>query len=166
MLLTMRLTALVIISVIFSSFNPSVQKRDRAVKKLYDGVEAVEIASVEVRGKSIEAGKKFSAGDDWLSGLKIRATNISDKAIAHITIELSFAHPGLGSFIYPLSYGVRPRSREEAKASGKVKPNESAEIILSEETHNSLRAMLSQKGYPASIEEVNISIGVVAFDDC
>jgi hypothetical protein len=31
--------------------------------------------------------------------------------------------------------------------------------------HNHLRAMLTQKGYPASIEEVNISIGVVAFDD-
>jgi hypothetical protein len=161
----MRLTALVVFSVILSLLNPTVQKRDRAVKKSYDGVEAVEVSAVEVRGKSIEAGKKFSAGDDWLDGLKIRATNISDKAIAHMAIELSFAHPGLGNFVYPLHYGVRPRSREEAKASGKVKPNESMEITLSEEMHNNLKAMLSQKGYPVSIEEVNISIGVVAFDD-
>jgi hypothetical protein len=165
MLLAMRLTALIVISVIFSSLNPTVQKRDRTVKKTYDGVEAVEVASVEVRGKSIEAGKKFSAGDDWLNGLKIRATNISDKAIAHIMIELSFAHPGLGTFIYPITYGVRPRSREEASASGKVKPNESVELILSEEVHHNLRKMLTQKGYPASIEEVSISIGAVTFDD-
>jgi hypothetical protein len=165
MLLAMRVTSLVVFSVIFSSLNPAVQKRDRAVKKTYEGVEAVEVASVEVRGKAIEAGKKFPAGDDWLNGLKIRATNISDKDIAHIMIELSFARPGLGVFIYPMPYGVRPRSREEAGASSKVKPHESVEIILSEEMHNHLRAILSQKGYPASIEEVNISIGVVAFDD-
>ncbi len=165
MLLAMRVTVLVVFSVIFSSLNLTVQKRDRTVKKTYEGIEAVEVTSVEVRGKPIEAGKKFPAGDDWLNGLKIRATNISDKVIAHITIELSFAHPSLSTLIYPIPYGFRPRSREEARASGKVKPNESVEIILSEEMHNNLRAMLSQKGYPASIEEVNISIGAVAFDD-
>lgn len=165
MLLAMRLTSLVVISVIFSSINPMVQKRDRAVKKTYEGIEAVEVTSVEVRGKSIEAGKKFAADDDWLNGLKIRAINISDKAIAHIMIELSFAHPGLDVFMYPVPYGVMPRSREEAGASGKVKPNESVEITLSAEMHHKLRAMLAQKGYPASIEEVNISIGAVAFDD-
>jgi hypothetical protein len=119
MLFAMRITSLVVFSVIFSSLNPTVQKRDRALKKTYEGVEAVEVTSIEVRGKSIEAGQKFAAGDDWLNGLKIRATNISDKAIAHIMIDLSFTHPGLSTFIYPMPYGARPRSLGEARASGK-----------------------------------------------
>jgi hypothetical protein len=135
------------------------------VKKVYEGVEAFEVTSVEVNGTAVEAGKKFSADDSWLKGLKIKGTNISDKAIAHVLVDLSFEHPDLDSFIYPVTYGHMPQSREEVQASKKIKPNESVEITLTEEMHSSLRAMLARNGYPEDIEEVSISIGAVIFED-
>lgn len=159
-----RLTSLMVLGLVVSSPQLT-QKRSRVVKKVYEGVGAVEVTSVEVNGTAVEAGKGFSADDDWLKGLKIKGTNISDKAIAHVLVELSFEHPGLNGFIYPMPYGDVPRSREDAKASGKIKPGESVEITLTEGMHSSLRAMLAQDGYPESIEEVSISIGAVIFED-
>jgi hypothetical protein len=160
-----RVLPLLAVGLMFFSPDFMLLKRDRVVKKVYEGIEAFEITSVEVNGTAIEAGQSFPADDDWLNGLKIKGTNISDKAITHILIELSFEHPNAGGFMYPISYGVMPRSKEDAKAAKKIKPNEPLEITLSEEMYRSLRMMLSRQGYPDSIEELNISIGAVVFED-
>jgi hypothetical protein len=160
-----RIMSLLAISLIVSLPNFTIQKRDRVVKKIYEGIEAFEITSVEVNGTAIEAGKSFPASDNWLNGLKIKGTNISDKAIAHIIIELSFEHPSLEGFMYSVPYGAMPRSKEEAQAAKKVRPNEPVEITLTEEMYLKLRTMLNRKGYPNSIEEISISIGAVTFED-
>lgn len=161
----MQVLALAAMSVIFSWPNPVMQKRDRMVKKVNEGFEAVQLNSIEVNGKPIEAGKKFTASDDWLKGLKIKGENISDKAIVNIIIELSFEQIGLEDFVYSVAHGVMPQSAEEAKAAKKIKPHETLEIILSEAVYDNLRTMLTQRGYPNGVEAINISIGVVTFDD-
>jgi hypothetical protein len=160
-----QVMALTAISVIFFSPNHSLQKRDRMVKKVSEGVEAVELHSIEVEGKPIEAGQKFPASDDWLKGLKIRGENISDKAIVNIIIELSFEETGLEDFVYSVAYGVMPRSAEEARAAKKIKPHETVEILLSEAVYDNLKTMLAQRGYSNGVEAINISISVLTFDD-
>jgi hypothetical protein len=161
----MRVLSVIVISVIFFSHTLVTQKRDRLVKRISEGIEAVEVTSVEVDGKPVAAGKKFTASDDWLKGLKIRGENIADKGIVNIIIELSFEQPGLEDFEYSFAHGVMPQSVEEAGASKKIKPHETVDIVLPEATYDNLRAMLAQRGYPDSVEAINISIGAVTFDD-
>ncbi len=161
----MRVPALIVIGAMLSSATPVMQKRDRVVKRVGEEVEVVEVTSVEVAGKPVETGQKFTAGDDWLRGLKIRGKNSSDKGIVNIIVEPSFEQPGLEDFVYSVAYGVIPRSAEQARAATKIKPQESIDIFLSESIDNSLRTLLAERGYPDGVEAINISIGTVAFDD-
>src|SRR5919205_4216526 len=124
-MLSTRVVTLLVTSLILSLPNFTIQKRDRVVKKIYEGVEAVEVTSVEVNGVAVEAGKKFPAGNDWLNGLKIKLTNISGKPIAHVIVELSFDYPGMEGFVYSVPSGIMPQSREAAESSKKVQPDES-----------------------------------------
>jgi len=159
--------AMILVAAGVMSYSPYfiLQKRDRVVKKLSEGIEAVEITSVEVEGKPIEAGRRFYANDDWLKSLKIRGENISDKAAINIVIVLSFEQLGLEDFEYSFAYGAMPQSAEEARVSKKIKPNEIVDIQLSEAGYENLRTMLAQRGYPHGVEAINISIGAVTFDD-
>jgi hypothetical protein len=161
----MKAMILVVVGVMFYSPYFILQKRDRVVKKFSEGIEVVEISSVEVGGQPIEAGKRFSANDDWLKSLKIRGENISDKAIVNIVIALSFEQPGLEDFEYSFAYGAMPQSAEEARVSKKIKPNETVDIQLSEAAYDNLRTMLAQRGHPHGVEAIIISIGAVTFDD-
>lgn len=157
---------LALIGTIFSSPVVTARQRDRVVKKVFEGVEAIEVTSVEVGGVAVEAGKKFPAGDEWLDGLKIKMVNASDKEAVFVMIELSIEHPGLQNVIYSISYGVMPQSRQEAAgASRKVKPNESLDIVLSGSSYDGLKSILAQEGYTGDIEEISIAVGAVIFED-
>lgn len=161
----MRVPTLIFIGAMLFSAAPGMEKRDRVVKRASEEFAVVEVTSVEVDGKPVEAGRKFTASDDWLKGLKIRGKNISDKGIVTIIVELSFEQPGLENFVYSVAHGVIPRSVEKAGAATKIKPHETVDIFLSETIHDNLRTLLAERGYPEGVETINVSIGTVAFDD-
>jgi hypothetical protein len=157
---------LALMGTIFSSPAVTAPQRERVVKKAYEGVEAVAIISVEVGGVAVKAGEKFHAGEEWLNGLKIKMVNASDKGAVGVIIELSIDQPGLQGVVYSIPYGLLPQSRQEASgASRKVRPNESLDVVLSGATYDGLKSLLAQEGYPATVEEISISVGAVFFED-
>jgi hypothetical protein len=149
------------------------QKQDRVLEKESWRNQPIKISKLKVKGKFIEAGKKFLEDDDWLRSLTISVKNISSKNIVFIEIEAVFqklrdnnsaAEP---AYVHRLAYGRVPPPLGATPLSNQLKimPDETIDIILSEEDHSHIISSLEELGYPASTKHVKLGIGSVIFDD-
>jgi hypothetical protein len=131
----------------------------------------VEIISVKVKGETIEPGRQFSAGDDWLLGLAFRVKNVSDRPIMFVDVSLRFPNAASKTnytqVLGPLRYGCWPGARCYPDASGHYKeimPGETQDVVLTEEGYRSLMAGLSRLSVPTPVESVEYDVDSIFFD--
>jgi hypothetical protein len=63
-------------------------ERTAAPLQIFKQLDAIEIQSINLGGKSIAIGEPFSADEDWLRDLTFRVKNVSDKELMGIQITL------------------------------------------------------------------------------
>ncbi|HEV2905345.1 MAG TPA: hypothetical protein VGW32_09865 [Pyrinomonadaceae bacterium] len=63
-------------------------ERTAAPNQIFKQLDAIEIQSINLGGKSIAIGEPFSADEDWLRDLTFRVKNVSDKDLMGIQITL------------------------------------------------------------------------------
>jgi hypothetical protein len=63
-------------------------ERTRAPNQIFKQLDAIEIQSINLGGKSIAIGEPFSVDEDWLRDLTFRVKNVSDKDLMGIQITL------------------------------------------------------------------------------
>jgi len=148
------------------------QTQERILKKGPFPNEPLNVVSIKVRGKPVESDKKFVEEDDWLKGLTIKLKNVSNKPI--IFIEISLRFPATEerpdgpepSYVRTLRYGREPSPDaltlpDQPKP---VMPNDTVEINLTDEDHETINAALVQLGYQRS-KYVKMLLRTVIFDD-
>lgn len=166
------LIALATTSVLFSDLTPHVKTAtQQQARKLKDNrwkSEPIKITSVTGKdGRRILLGKIQDDDDDWLRDLTISIKNTSNKNILFVELNLYFPRPEGSTDVaitgYPIMFGTPPRLI--AESSSVLAPNEKWQASLSAHDYASIRQMLSETGYPASIKEAEIVTGDVLFAD-
>lgn len=146
------------------------QKQDRVLEKESWRNEPIKVSNLKVKGRKVTIGQKFSEDDDWLNNLTISIKNTSDKAILFLEMAVVFprSNDNEPEYTYRLKYGSIPAPPGTAPISNMpdmVKPNETIDIVLSEEEYNHIKDSLRMSGYPANTERVQLSLAAVIFDD-
>lgn len=147
------------------------QRRDRTVVRKPWSVEPVKVVAAKNKKKEkIEIGKPFDDDDDWLDGFVLTVVNNYNKTIAAMTVDMIFPRePGdsRNPAAWTLYYGPDPFSVEylQRDHSKIIKPGETGDIHLSPENYRSLISLLRQLGFPLSINQVEIRISAVGFED-
>src|SRR5215210_7549662 len=111
------------------------QSQERLIRKLSWPNEPVKIKAIKSKDKTIELGKKFSAGDDWLKDLVVTVDNTSGKSILFIDIDLLFVRNDDSQepqWAFKLAYGRRklPNEPVHPDAPKPLLPGETVNISL------------------------------------
>lgn len=148
------------------------QEEGRLIERRDDFNPPVKIGVVKSRIGIIEMNKKINtADDDWLKGLTIRVHNLSGKTVTHVLIRLQFVRPKEQSqerdLMVPLEYGPSPfrPSEQESSAQPPIPPGKTAEITWADSEYDSLRPILNELNYPATIKRVRVFVGAIGFSD-
>ena len=162
----------VVLALAVPTFAFAQQFRERIIQRLpTEKDEPIAITTVKVNDRSLVLGRKFTANDDWLSGLVISVKNISDKPILFASIRLVFPRPADssdGPSIYDLSHGNNPLMTSRPTATEQlvgIMPGNTAELGLSNQEFLDLQRFLVSTGYPLGINRVDLRISHVIFDD-
>ena len=129
----------------------------------------VEIVSIKLNGKEVEAGEKIIGNDDWLKGASFSVRNISDKPIALITLILRF-EPTEGPIRvvgFGLSYGV-DYSRGEPRSGSSplpIQPDQTVDLVLTEQRYPNFLEILSMGGIKLGFDKVPYYVERVCFED-
>ena len=143
--------------------------RDRIIKLVSWPREPIKIATIKVRGVRIEPGEKFQAEDDWLRGLTLSVTNISDKPICSINIALDFPRaenpdPPLREHLIFWCIAPSPGTSESSAKPRPLKPGQSMDIVLNDSRYAELKESLRQTDYPATINRLEIMVDEIEFE--
>jgi hypothetical protein len=157
----------------FASTRPSnSQDADKLIKKNEWRNAPVKIALVKSKIGELATDKKISAGDDWLKGLTIRVRNDSDKPVNFVGLDIQFRWPEEQSreldLHAPIEYGRNPfnPSEHEFVPEGElIFPGQTRDIPLTDGGYDSLRSILDNLKFPASIKEVILQVRTVGFSD-
>jgi hypothetical protein len=145
-------------------------KRDRTVVRKPWSIEPVEVVTAKNKTRNIQIGKPFDDDDDWLDGFVLTVVNNYSKTITARTVDMVFRRePGdsRNPAAWTLYYGPDPFSVEYLQRDQRkvIKPGETGDIHLSPENYRSLIGFLKQVGFPLNINQVEIRIAAVGFDD-
>jgi hypothetical protein len=148
------------------------QPKERLIRRLpIEQNEPIAITNIKVNDQSVSFDKKFTADDEWLRTLVVSIKNKSDKLILFASIQLQFPRPA-GSqdkmSVEDIFYGNwalqrRPPTPEEGFIG--IAPGETVEIPLSVQKFLDLRQFLTATGFPQSIDEVDMRVNSVIFED-
>jgi hypothetical protein len=145
--------------------------RERTVVRKPWRVEPVRVIAAKAKRKpAIAIGKAFDDDDDWLDGFAVTVFNRSDKTVTTMNLEMVFPRqPGDGRppAAQGLYFGPSPSDpaylhRDRTKI---IDPGKTGEISLSPEGYESLKRLLQKAGYPTIINQVNLVIREVGFED-
>lgn len=145
---------------------------DKIFEKGEDYNPPVKIRLVKSKIGVIETNEKIAANDDWLRGLTIRVLNDSNKPVTSVSIEIQFRRPANQAkeldLVAPIAYGQNPFAAPQegyTLAPEPILPGQTKDITLSDEGYDSLRSMLDQLNYPASIKSVKVQVRAIGFSD-
>ena len=147
------------------------QSPERLIDKMAWRNEPIKVTKLKNKNRSVELGKKFEQGDDWLIGLTTTLLNVSDKAIAHIDLKLGFPRPGGGSspesaiFTIHMTYGREPADVASGEVLKVVLPGETVDIKLLEVNVPFIKEDLEKLGYEHPIRQAWIMVDSVTFVD-
>ena len=148
------------------------QVADKILEKGKDYDPPVKIRLVKSKIGVIETDKKISASDDWLKGLTIRVRNESDKIVTGLVISIQFRRPANQAkeldLVAPIPYGRDPLASPEEAATATAEPilpGQTKDIALSDQAYDSLRSILDNLNYPASIRSVKLEVKIIGFQD-
>jgi hypothetical protein len=168
---TLALVGLRMATAVESSQALASPQRKRSVVRKPWSVEPVKVVAAKNRKKEkIEIGKPFDDDDDWLDGFTVTVKNNSDKVVTALNIEMIFrrevgdARPPVAQQLHfgPLPISPQYSLRDPSKV---INVGETADLELSARNYESLKSLLEQKGYPSSIERVELVIRQVGFED-
>ena len=132
----------------------------------------VEVISVSVKGKAVEPGHPFAAGDDWLAGLTFRVRNVSDRPVSFVDISLRVPaadrhKKGSVSLVGSVRYGCWPGFPcypDAAGSSGEIMPGETRDVELTEARASGLLAAFARLGAAMPVESLEYDIDSAFFD--
>lgn len=162
---------------LFTAFAQTKLKKEKVIKKVSFENEPIEFLNLESNGKAVNANEKFIQEDDWLKDFTIKFKNVSGKSITYVSIVISFPETGPNGLpmAYFLKYGVLPIPDKNgvlppSKTFDKEKtrllaPNDTAEIVLSQENFKALKQFLLSRNLLSDLTEVNFRIMSVQFED-
>ena len=149
-----------------------VSKNQRKLVKSNWRGEPVQVRKVALKGKPAEFGKAFSdADDDWLKGFSLNVTNSSNKDIVFVELTLTFfgkeegLTPARTPLAYPVLYGASEGFLDGSTTAHPIRPNESINIILTDEAYDELKQMLLTNNYPMIFRHVDVRLDKVVFAD-
>lgn len=144
------------------------QTLPRVIDKMSWRTEPIKIENITTNGNVVELGKRFPGDKDWLKGLTIRVKNVSEKAIAHIQIDLAFPRnvpEDVPKYYMPLLYGLDPLDYRDSETPAILLPGEMAELRLPDVNLPVIHRDLADLGYPENVTHVRLSIADVIFLD-
>src|SRR5207247_8283868 len=134
----------------------------------------VKITLMRTKNGVVEAGRNFSADDDWLQGLEIHAVNESAKTVTYIGIELTFRRTedqerGMPAG-WPFEYGLDPFWFEHKESMPPpqveaVLPGRSVTILLSDKQYDEIKSFLKSIGFPNSVKRLEVRVIKIGFSD-
>jgi len=134
--------------------------------------EPVRVNTVKLRGRATEFGKAFTeADDDWLKGFSLNVTNTSNKDIVFVELSLTLfgkdekLAPNRTPVGYPVFYGSPEGIFDGSTKARPIRPNESADITLTDEEHENLKELLLNNNYPIVFGHVDVRLDKVVFAD-
>src|SRR4030095_15490929 len=69
------------------------QNSERTVVDLSSADTPVKIILIKTKKRTIEKGRQFLDGDDWLHGITFRVLNRSEKTVTYVGIRFLFRRP-------------------------------------------------------------------------
>lgn len=126
----------------------------------------VEIVSMKVNGKEIQAGEKINGNDDWLRGLSFTLKNISDKPISYISMRLRVDRP-TRILVYNLDFGFDPSSGAYKSELHPriIAPGESVDIVLTKDKYAVFLNMLNLAEFSHDFDVAQYYVGRVRFEN-
>jgi thiol-disulfide isomerase/thioredoxin len=131
--------------------------------------EPIEIVEIAVGGQKIMIGQRFSADEDWLRGITLKARNISELPVRYvefqvdaISSELRKARPRLQLKYGRMSPGS-PHSGETLTPDMEVKPGEYFHVSLNAGLYDFVAKSQSRDDGKMSFEKVRITLSLVVF---
>ncbi len=142
--------------------------KDRELKPAFDFSliqMPVEIVSMKVNGKEIQAGEKISGNDDWLRGLTFTLKNISDKPISYISMGLRVDRP-TRLLVYNLDFGFDPSSGAyRSQSPRRILPGESMDLVLTKDKYGVFLNMLDVGEFSRSFDVAQYYVQRVRFEN-
>ena len=145
------------------------EQRERVIQRIALPNEPVEVLEVEVGGRAVKLNSVFTAGRDWLKGLKLKMKNVSEQPI--VFAEIMIKIPKSGTMEHPLGipvrYGQLPPPPGEAVSTSAPKPvshGKVIELVLSDKTFNTAKSFLSEHQV-MEVGEVKMFGLMIIFDD-
>jgi hypothetical protein len=152
---------------------PSFTDRERAIRKKTDFNPPVKIKAVKTKGRPVPLSEKFTDDDDWLRGFSVLVSNLSNKTVTHIGIEMLFRPLGGGQQLpagWSLNYGPNPfhYKSQELMPPSTVPPvpvGDEIEIKLTDMQFENLMNFLKKAGFPEKVHIVEIRVNSIGFAD-
>jgi hypothetical protein len=170
--LALSITCLIVLSARTSSTGQTLrQNQERLIKQKSWKNEPVKISKLKIKGKGFAMGQKFLEEDDWLKNLTISVKNVSGKNITFLSLTLDFPKPEDSTEVpaaFSIEYGRNPLFPANVVWPDSLKPiadGETKDLTLSDTEYSTLRDLLSETNYPASIKRMDIILGDIVFDD-
>lgn len=139
----------------------------RVVRRVTLPDEPVDGLELEVGGRAVKLNSYFTAGRDWLKGSKLRARNVSDRAIVFAEVTLQVSKQGTMELPLgiPLRYGELPPLETAPDSRQKhIPPGKSFKLTLSDQTFETVMSYLAERQV-TEVVEVRMSHVMVIFDD-
>lgn len=140
------------------------ESNDRLITMIRIPNEPLKITGIKVGGVQVEPDKEFQAKDDWLRGLTLSITNVSDKPICFIDMALYFPRTGNSSGAPArdaLMFSCKPAHSDTSKP---LKPGKSMDLVVTDNDYVALEALLERNRYPATISRMEIGVYEVEFE--
>jgi uncharacterized surface protein with fasciclin (FAS1) repeats len=127
--------------------------------------EPVKIVAVKLRGgEQINSGVAFQAVEDWVRGLTLTVTNVSQKPVCFIHVQLLLPRP-------PDDAAVRPASDAlmfSCNPVNAIKPNpllpgQRLDIIMRDSDYVAHEALLARYDYPPFVNNLELKVLEVEF---
>jgi len=144
-------------------------KKEKVFTKESYKNEPIEFIVLKQNGKKFKLNEKLTQEDDWLKDFTIDFKNVSDQPITYVSIIINF--PETRSNGLPMSYIIKfvvqpdlpNKNNDELKI---VAPNEVAQINLSPERYEKVKAFLATRHHLLKdLTEANVAIQTVFFAD-
>jgi hypothetical protein len=118
-------------------------------------------------GNDVAFDERFAAAGDWLTGLKLKLRNDSDRPIKAVSLMIYFPEtinsgPGMSS---SLLYRPHPITGAEKTGQGRVAPGQLFEIVVDSQNPGELMRFLSTRQESSSISRVIIELSHIDYED-
>ena len=152
------------------------QEGERQIKKNSYPNEPVEFVELKNKMGRLPLNEKFKGpATEWLRGLTFTISNPSGKDITYLALILFFpkphaAGPSEPSYVFDLIFGVSPQSNyyhnfRQKHPDKLLKHNDRLTLTLTDDQFEHIQKVLTALGYPPEIDNVEVSLSEVGFDD-